>query len=737
MARVLVTGGAGYVGAVLVPLLVFEGHDVTVLEKFYFGKTPLEPLVRKKKVKVWEMDIRDLEKSGKSLKGFTAVIHLAALSNDPSCELNPELTQDVNVGGSIQLARMAKEAGVIRFVLSSSCSVYGFGEGQILTEESPKNPVSVYAESKIKAEEYLFSIADETFKPTLLRFSTIFGLSPRMRFDLAINLMTMNGVTKKKIFIMGGGKQWRPFIHVRDVARIFSQIIGEPLDKVGKKVFNVGCDEQNYQIADLAKMVASHLKDVELEWTPDDPDKRTYRVSFEKVKSELGFTPRYDAKFAIEEISKALKDGTLPDVNNDKHYNIRTLKTFVNRPVVEGGEPVRKKFLPFALPSLGPEEEKEVLETLRSGWLTTGPRTQKFEEKLSNYVGAKHCVAVDSCTSALHLALVVLDIGPGDEVILPPITFAATANVIEHVGAKPVFVDVDPQTLNLDVKLLSQAVTSKTKCIIAVHMSGYPCDMREIHAVARKWKIPVIEDAAHAVGSSYGKNKIGSLSTFTCFSFYPIKNMTAGEGGAITTNETKWVSRLRRLSLHGLDKDAWKRYTSEGRPQAYVTEPGFKYNMTDLQAAIGLPQLDKLDEFNRRRALIVEQYDQAFHELVGFSRPFYGAKDRRTNNHLYIVILKLEELTIGRDQILEELKREGIGTGIHFIPLHLHPFYQKKYKFKKHDLPVATHLADRILSLPLYPKMSDADVQDVIGGFKKVLKYYTHHQNKRKRLASD
>lgn len=727
MARVLVSGGAGYVGSILLPLLISEGHDVTVLDKFYFGKDSIRPLLKARKIKVWEMDIRNLEKSGKNLKGFDSVIHLAALSNDPSCELNPELTEDVNVGGSLQLARMAKAAGVTRFVLSSSCSVYGFGEGKILTEESPKNPVSVYAESKIKTEEFLFSIADDKFKPTLLRFSTIYGLSPRMRFDLAINLMTMNGVTKKKIFIMGGGKQWRPFIHVRDVARIFCQIIREPLEKVGKQVFNVGFDEQNYQIADLAKMVASHLKDVDLEWTPDDPDKRTYRVSFEKIREYLGFIPKYDAKFAIEEISKALKDGTIPDVNDDRYYNIRTLKSVVNKPVVEGGEPIRKKFLPFALPSLGPEEEKEVIDTLRSGWLTTGPRTQKFEEKLGNYLGVKHCLAVDSCTSALHLALAVLDIGPGDEVILPPVTFAATANVIEHTGAKPIFVDVDPKTLNMDVQLLPKAITARTKAIIPVHMSGYPCDMREIQTIARKRKITVIEDAAHAVGSSYGKTKIGSLSTFTCFSFYPIKNFTASEGGAITTNETKWVDRLRRLTLHGLDKDAWKRYTSEGRPQAYVTEPGFKYNMTDLQAAIGLPQLEKLDGFNQRRSQIVQQYDQAFQGLPGFTRPDYGAKDRQTNHHLYIVILNLKELSIDRDRVLEELKLEGIGTGIHFIPLHLHPYYQNKYKLKKRDLPVASNLADRILSLPLYPKMSDQDVQDVIAGFKKVLKFNARH----------
>jgi nucleoside-diphosphate-sugar epimerase len=376
MSRVLVTGGAGYVGSILTPQLVAEGHEVTILEKFYFGKQTLGNLLKTKKVNVWEMDIRDLEKSGKSLKGFDAVIHLAALSNDPSCELNPDLTQDVNIGGSLQLFLKAKKEGVKRVVFSSSCSVYGFGEGQILTEDSPQNPVSAYAESKIKAEEYLFSLTDEHFQPTALRFATVYGLSPRMRFDLAINLMTMNGVTKKKIFVMGGGKQWRPFIHVRDVASIFSQVIREPISKVGGKVFNVGSDEQNYQIGDLAKMVASQLKDVQLEWTPDDPDKRTYHVSFQKVNTDLGFFPKYDAKFAIDEISKALRNGTIQDPAEERYYNIRTLKSSVNLPVNEGGEPVRKSFLPYALPQLGPEEEREVIETLRSGWITTGPRTK-------------------------------------------------------------------------------------------------------------------------------------------------------------------------------------------------------------------------------------------------------------------------------------------------------------------------------------------------------------------------
>jgi dTDP-4-amino-4,6-dideoxygalactose transaminase len=545
-----------------------------------------------------------------------------------------------------------------------------------------------------------------------------------MRFDLAINLMTLNGVAKKKIFIMGGGKQWRPFLHVRDAAAVFAQVLEEPLSKVGGQVFNVGADEANYQIADLAKMVAEELGDVELEWAPDDADKRTYRVSFDRFHQALGMKLKHDAHFGIREIAGALKDGTIPDPEEDHHYNIRTMKTVVAMPVREGGEPVRKTFLPFALPLIGEEEEREVLETLRSGWVTTGPRTKRFEERFAAFAGSKHCVAVNSCTSALHLCLKVLDIGPGDEVVTTPLTFVSTVNVIEHVGAKPVFADVDPDTLNIDVRKLAKSITKRTKAVIPVHLAGYPCDMKEILALARRRGLKVIEDAAHAAGSSYRGRPVGSWSDFTCFSFYPIKNLTTIEGGAVTTSQDRYVDRLRRLSLHGMDRDAWKRYSAAGSPHWYVTEPGYKYNMTDIQAAVGLHQLDRSEDFNRRRAQIVQAYDEAFRGLPGFLRPDYGASDRMGNNHLYIVVLDTSRLRIDRDGMLDALKQEGIGTGIHFLPVHFHPFYRKKYGLKDRDLPLASDRGRRILSLPLYPKMSDPDVQDVIRAFQKVLTFY-------------
>jgi dTDP-4-amino-4,6-dideoxygalactose transaminase/nucleoside-diphosphate-sugar epimerase len=722
--RVLVTGGAGYIGSVIVPHLVASGHSVTVLDKFLFGTESLSEYIDKKKINVIKADVRDFEALARDFQRYDCIFHLAALSNDPSCELDPRLTYETNVRGTQNVADLAKQAGVPRFVLFSSCSVYGAAKTARLTESSLLNPISAYADSKVKAEEYLQSITDSSFRPTILRLATAFGGSPRMRFDLAINLMTLHARTKGRISIMGGGKQWRPFVHVKDVARLCDQLLEEPLEKIGNQTFNVGGDELNFQIAEIAKLV-SELTNAQLDWPPDDPDKRSYRVSFEKIRQVLSFIPRYDTKFAVREISDQLKaEGITADSDHRKFYNIQVMRNLLGLPACEGGEPIRRDFLPFALPLLGPEEEREVIETLRSGWITTGPRTKRFEEKIARYVGADDCLALSSCTAGLHLALAALDIGPGHEVVTTSLTFCSTANVIEHTGAKPVFVDVDPKTLNINAKLIEEKITERTKAIMVVHMAGYPCDMDEIHAIAQRHNLPVIEDAAHAIGSIYKGKKIGTVSDFTCFSFYPIKNMTSIEGGAITCKNPKLMERLRRLALHGMDRDAWQRYSAAGRPHWSVEEPGFKYNMTDVQAAVGLHQIDRLDGFNEQRARIAAMYDDAFAELPGFSRPEYTATDRVTNNHLYIVKLDLDKLNVTRDELIEALKHEGIGTGIHFMPVHLHPFYQRKYKIKREQLPETSRLADCIFSMPLYPKMSATDIRDSVRSLQKLLPYY-------------
>lgn len=722
--RVLVTGGAGYIGSVLVHQLAKKGHHVTVLDRFLFGKDSLEPLISSKQITILENDVRDISKEILEQAGPEAIFHLAALSNDPSCDLDTRLTFGTNVDGTKHIAEIAKELGVNRFVFFSSCSVYGLGKAAKLTEASLVNPMSSYADSKVQAEDLLHALEDRSFRPTILRLATVFGTSPRMRFDLAINAMTLNALTTGRINVLGGGKQWRPFVHVADIASLCQQLLEEPIARIGGQTFNVGSDDLNYQIVNLAELIAKEIGGIELEYPWVDPDRRNYRVSFNKVRSSLGFLPSHNAESGIKEVISFVRNRQPEKDSLDKFYNLEMMKSRLRTPASLGGEPARREFLPFALPSIGQEEEDEVIATLRSGWLTTGPRTKRFEEKLSEYLGTQECLALSSCTAALHLALAVLDLKAGDEVITSPLTFCSAVNVIEHVGATPIFVDIDPRNLNINSDLIERALTPSTKAIIITHLAGYPCDLAKIHALAAKHNLPVIEDAAHAMGSTYAGHKIGSQSDFACFSFYPIKNMTSIEGGALTTRNPKTMQRLRKLALHGMDQDAWKRYSAEGTPHWFCEEPGFKYNMTDIQAAVGIHQLDKLDKFNTRRRRIAAMYDDAFNDLSGFGRPTYDYTDRTTSDHLYIVKLQLDEVKISRDQLLNLLRAEGIGTGIHFIPVHMHPYYRDKYPASQETLPEATKVASSIFSLPLYPKMTSTDILDTIRALAKLLTYY-------------
>ncbi len=399
-----------------------------------------------------------------------------------------------------------------------------------------------------------------------------------------------------------------------------------------------------------------------------------------------------------------------------------TPKTILSEPR-RGSIPSESKtkiIVPFHRPCLGPEEEAEVIDTLRSGWLTTGPKTKRFEKEFAAYTGAKHAIAVNSCTAALHTSLVALGIGPGDEVITTPITFASTANVIEHVGAKPVFVDVEPDTLNLNPALLEQAITTKTKAIIPVHFAGHPCDMDAIQTIATAHGLHVIEDAAHAIESVYQGKKIGSISRTTCFSFYATKNMTTGEGGMITTQDNELAERLRVLSLHGISTDAWKRYGPQGYKHWDILEPGFKYNMFDIQAAIGLHQLRKIDNFHALRQRWVHRYDEAFADLAELIR-----LRRRTNItcafHLYAVRFDTESLSLSRDQIIQKLQERGIGIGVHFRAVHLHPFYRIKYGYCPGTFPVAEYAGDRLISLPLFPTLTEEQIDFVIRGVRDVV----------------
>ena len=381
----------------------------------------------------------------------------------------------------------------------------------------------------------------------------------------------------------------------------------------------------------------------------------------------------------------------------------------------------------FHRPWLGVEEEKEIIETLRSGWLTTGPKTREFERCFADYVGCRHAIGLNSGTSALHVGLVSLGIGPGDEVITTPITFAASANVIVHQGARPVFVDVDPNTLNIDAALIEDSISERTRAIMPVHLFGHPCEIETICRLARRHRLPVIEDAAHAIGAEIGGKKVGTIGDLTAFSFYPTKNITTGEGGMITTDRDDLAERIRSLSNHGINANTWQRHGGDTYVHSDVTYPGYNYSMFDIQAALGIHQLKRIEEFWRRRRSLVAIYNEAFKEVPEIQ--ILSVKDDvKSAYHLYVIVVKTEMLTINRDAILQALKSAGIGVGVHFRALHLMSYYSKTFGFKLGDFPKAEYASERVISLPLYPRMEEKDAALVIKAVKEIF----HRSSKRK-----
>lgn len=381
-------------------------------------------------------------------------------------------------------------------------------------------------------------------------------------------------------------------------------------------------------------------------------------------------------------------------------------------------------FLPFALPDIGQEEIDEVVDSLQSGWLTTGPKTKKFEGDFAKYLGEDiETVAVNSATAGLHLVLEALGISVGDEVITTTYTFTATAEVIRYLGADPVFVDIDPNTLNIDVNQIEEKITSRTKAIIPVHFAGLACDMDAVIKIARKYGLAVVEDAAHALPSTYKGKKIGTLETdATVFSFYATKTLATGEGGMIATKNKDIAQRCRIMRLHGIDRDVFNRYVSD-KPAWYyeVVAPGYKYNMTDIAASIGLHQLKKVDFFQRKREHMAEVYDKNLQEMP-LQLPPRPLNGDIASWHLYVIRLE-KGLKISRDEFINSMAKKGIGCSVHFIPLHMHPYWKRRYNFENEYFPVASDVFYRVVSLPIYTKMTEADQERVIKAVKEVLNY--------------
>ena len=395
---------------------------------------------------------------------------------------------------------------------------------------------------------------------------------------------------------------------------------------------------------------------------------------------------------------------------------------------------MRDTFLPFSPPLIGEEEIAEVVDTLRSDWITTGPKVRRFEADFAEAVDAPAALALNSCTAAMHVALAALGLGPGDAVVTTPLTFVSTVHVIEQVGARPVLADVQPDTLNIDPSRVAEAIAAarreglRVKALLPVHLYGHPCDMNPLMDLAGEYELAVVEDAAHALPAAHEGRRIGSFAklyptpVLTCFSFYATKNLTTAEGGMLT-GPPGLIDEARVWSLHGMSRDAWDRYEAKGSWYYEVIRPGFKYNLTDIQAALGLHQLRKLGQFQARREEIVRQYDEGFSGFEELSLPTKRPEVEHAW-HLYVIRLNLERLRVTRDQFIEELKERRIGTSVHFIPVHLHPYYRDKYGYGPEDFAVAAREFRRIVSLPLNPRMSDRDVADVIEAVGEVIRKF-------------
>ncbi len=395
----------------------------------------------------------------------------------------------------------------------------------------------------------------------------------------------------------------------------------------------------------------------------------------------------------------------------------------VEKPAIEGGTPIRKDFLPYGTQWLNSEEINEVIDALKSDWITTGPKMSLFEENFKKFIGSKYAVAVNSGTAALHISTSSIDINPGDEVITTPFTFVASANCVVYRGGTPIFADIKKNTYNIDPKEIVKKITPNTKAIIPVHMAGQPCDLDEILEIAEEHNLYVIEDAAHAIDAEYKGKKIGNISDLTIFSFHPVKNITTAEGGMVTTNNDELNDKLLMYRTHGISKDAVKRFGKSGGFYYDMQYLGFRYNLSELHSALGIHQLKKLEFFQKRRREIVNIYNRELENIKGIKIPFVK-KNVKHSWHLYIIQLEIDKLKVDRDQIFKALREENIGVNVHYIPIHYHSYYQKKFNLKKGILPNVEWLFPRVLTIPLFPKMSDNDVYDVINALEKVITYY-------------
>ena len=711
---ILVTGGGGYIGSLLCGELLSKGARVRVYDSLYFGEGPISQLLTHNRFELVKGDMRFIESNFSILDDVDGVCHLASLSNDPSCDLREDLSIDINLKGTIKLVRECKRRGIRRFIFMSSCSAYGAATEDVVNESSPLNPVSLYAKTKIEAEKEIMALSGKDFLPTSLRQATVFGFSPRMRFDLAINMMTMHGLTKKEIFVMGGGKQWRPFIHVKDSVDAVMKVLESPLDIVGKETFNLGTNSMNFRIYELARLVQSCFSDVHVEIAPDDADKRSYRVDFSKAEENLGFKGKYSPEYGVREIIDAFKNGDIKNFADPLYYNILTMQEYLRKPGIAGGEPYRSRFL-FIKPDILSTEK--LVETVESGLDRSKakkfPTSVSFEKRIKKTLGIENICCSKSYEAALALVLYNLNISEGSRLIVSPAISETLLDLLVNLPVELDFVDLNESNLILDSKKAASLIGDKTSLIVTNAPFGNEDSLSELLRLSSGKNVPLLIDSNYGSLFDITKDNFGADVIFV---------------SSLSSLEVPGEMNIGIISTSSQGRYEFFKKLLRGEKSASYSEkpnPIFKYLLKELGASgINLlfckSQLSKFDMMKEHRQNLIELYNRFFRKSDELKQSLKIILNVTPYLSYYPIILSGNDFAF--DELPDYFKGEnieierGFGSSTTFDRLEIQNAIR--------DLDVYQSIRNRLFFLPFHSDMGPDDLRDVTSTFLKLADYF-------------
>jgi len=713
--KILVTGGAGYLGCLLCPLLAELGADLRVFDRLYFGDAGLLSALDQDSFELVKGDIRAVEKFPWLLDDVWAVVHLASLANDPSCDLSPTMAEEINHVATMKLARMAQSRGVERFIFASSASVYGACGDKLVSEVSPLSPVSLYATLKIKSERALLGLSDESFAVTVLRQATLFGYSPRMRFDLAINLMTMSAVEKHEIIVLGGGGQWRPFLHVKDAARAIASVLSAERESVAAEVFNVGSNEHNVRIRDLAEIVAAEVPGTTIEVAPDDTDRRSYRVRFDRIGERLGFESAAAPAQGAREIADALRDGRLPAPYSTRYFNVMHLKHLMNIPVAEGGETSRTALLKNRLPAISSSDRERVSDQLKlvaEGQL--GDPIGDFESSLRETFDASAAVLLHSHYLALLGAFSMLDRSSTKRIVIHPFADGRVYAAAAQLGLVPVICDVDENTLCYDLAKLQEHIEEGVTAVVAGSILDLPEPLETLRSMADEARCALIVNAQNLLGATVLDKDVASYGSVAVLDLGVDQNITTLGGGAILMGDASMKEQVWDFLACRL---------ADG-PQPFVQR---QLGLSPVSAMLGTSNLERLYDTAATCRNLQAVYDELLTDVahVRIVRPAEGTQRSGSRYPVFVDFhrLELDALQLERLMKAERIEAER-GGGDCAAEIAITRSRGQAKKKSSNISPKAAALLSQLIFLPLHSGMTADDVSGAAYALQKVISYF-------------